>query len=189
MSLKELKDKICNNDIMSRLLDIMVDSKIHGQQDFYDNYLVKKIEEIKDREYKNMNDTMYDSMDFHCWVVKGDGSIYNPEFKDYNYIKDVWGIDKDEPIILEPFSKELQLECLKTIMDSIKIEEYLRILNNKINEVGNVNDILTYLFVKDPICGKCFCNSWYYKKLYGGKFVIGRMGWRKKDGTVYYEFG
>jgi len=195
MSLKELKDKICNNnklkyEIMSYICDWLVRDRIHGIKHMeYNGYDKDKIFELNETTYTNKNDTMRCDTDFHCWVIREDGSIYNPEFKVFDTIKERWSIDKDEPIILEPFSKELQIECLKTVMSCLEVEKYLREKTNGLDELSNVDDILTYLFVKDPIFGKCWCNSWYYKKLYGGKFVIGRMGWRKKDGTVYYEFG
>jgi hypothetical protein len=189
MSLDTLKDKICNSykdytyEKISKWLDYLVQEEPHKSKHKYLVNTPDKQTFYNDTTYKNKNDTMRGDYDFHCWVVRDDGSIYNPEFNIYNDIKRRWDIDPNEPMILEPFSKELQLECLKTVIDTLKVQ----VLDGKIDDIDE--NMLMYLFVKKPMFGRCWSNSYYYKKLYGGKFVIGRMGWRKKDGTIYYEFG
>ena len=119
--------------------------------------------------------TMIDNMDFHMWVVK-DGEIIDPHFKEYDAIKFIRGCIMDRTSVMyEPFPVLLQQEILE--------KEY-----KTVGRLADTKELIDF-FADTPQCYKCMFNSICYQKKYGGDIVVGRLGWKREDGTVWWEFG
>ncbi len=104
-------------------------------------------------------------MDGHFWVER-EGKIIDPYFMEYDLIKGIQGLSGDRiylpapPLIQCIFEKVLQRSCGKRQYTNYK-----------------------------PRCYECSHNAVYEYQKNGGKIVFGSMGWKRKDGTIHYEFG
>lgn len=107
----------------------------------------------------------------HFWVVKADGSIYDPDFAEYSFIKRCH--DCTDERVYYPVSFHDRPDMLKFIMEDWK----------KIKDLGMAE------LYSNPMPYQCNRNAMFYKTKHPDcKIVFGSMGWKTKDGDEWIEF-
>jgi len=127
--------------------------------------------------------TTFPSFDGHFWVERN-GEIIDFHFPEYDFIKKVNGCS-GEPIYLSAPLETQQLvikimdNCVKSVFKGENIEECKKSLCLFSIKYGR----------ETPRFNCCLqnCIMEIYKN--GGNLVFGSMGWRKKNGTIHYEYG
>ena len=126
------------------------------------------------------NHTMVGPMDVHCWVINPDGTLYDPEFKQYKTIQSKWGCTNHK--VMQPFTSEKRNEVWHMLWKTSILPQF--------NASGK--DATLEFFYQNPHYGYCYFNAYaYHLRTPGSKMIIGRMGWKKKGLTnnIHWEFG
>jgi hypothetical protein len=127
-------------------------------------------------------DMEFPRFDGHIWVERN-GKIIDPHFPQYNMTKKINGC-VGEPIYLEA------PEETQTIVIGIMKKRLQQLLEEDFEGALESLYVLYELFDNlKPQYRRCLQNSFIeiYKK--GGRLVFGSMGWKRKNGTIHYEFG
>ena len=121
--------------------------------------------------------------DAHFWVERN-GEIIDFYFPEYDFIKRVNGC-VGEPIYL-PAPQETQtlvIEIMKKKLQKIvKTDNYEQALQRFYKLYSKSNML-------KPICYCCIQNAFIEIQQNGGNLVFGSYGWKRKNGTIHYEFG
>lgn len=128
--------------------------------------------------------TKYPTIDAHFWVER-DGVIIDPYFKEYNYVKKVWGLGNEQ----------VHLEAdLPT--QNIMIEIHKRILKRNVGgadfqeAMKNLIDLAKKFQMDTPRANECWNNVLLEVYKNGGEIKFGSMGWKcKNSNKVFYEYG
>jgi hypothetical protein len=113
---------------------------------------------------------------FHCWVEDARGEkVFDPEFTEYySLIRALRGCDEDADRIYVKYKR--QEECLKIAM-KIAIEKSINLdksgLDGYYPDACSVN-CLRFMRKNED-------------KNY--KICIGAFGWKKRDGSIWFEYG
>ena len=121
--------------------------------------------------------------DAHFWVER-EGKIIDFYFEEYDYIKRVNGC-VGEPIYL-PAPQETQ----ELVIEIMKKKLY------KFTRTDNYEQALLILYrlysrfnLLEPQSYCCLQNAFIEIQKNGGNLVFGSFGWKRKNGTIHYEFG
>lgn len=129
--------------------------------------------------------TMKNIKDIHCWVVKNDGSIYDPYFDEYNKIKLRNNLSNEQ--CYEEFPRDNQNKLWKEYYWKFLVKPTICDNNGKYKQ----NMIKFYANKPQPF--ECMVNAFCYflnNKEKGYRVAIGRMGWKiKNSNDVWWEFG
>ncbi len=122
-------------------------------------------------------------IDLHAWCVEKDGSIYDPDFPEYEAIKAKHQyIPTDAPRIYEELTGQAKRETWTKV--------WRQLLKPRLDLISADQKRLLFETVSaTPLHANCFLNAWSYSQITGARFTIGKMGWRKHDGEPYWEFG
>jgi len=124
------------------------------------------------------------TIDGHFWVVRN-GEIVDTNFPEYDLIRKVHGCEPETCVYL-PAPEMTQ---------KIMIQKF----NNTVKKIMGQDDwdkcmkevvFMTYLAgIKEPQCYNCYQNASIEIFHNGGELVFGSMGFKKTDGTYWWEFG
>ena len=115
--------------------------------------------------------------DLHCWVEHRDGTIHEPHFKYYMKIKKHCNIPrKNKPVYQQFVGNKLKAAY-----------KYVYVFFLRQIDIG----IDKHDYVKKPKNNECWFNAWkYYKEKPSERlFRIGKMGWKQRNGEIYWQFG
>ena len=117
------------------------------------------------------------STDGHWWVELADGTIIDPEFKEYERIKQIRKLTHEKCYL--PASPIIQAVFLRRQKEKCEAVEW------------NFADMKKNHWRPKFLC--CDVNSWYFflkHKEEGAKLVFGSFGWREKGSDkIWYEYG
>jgi hypothetical protein len=113
-----------------------------------------------------MSRSSFGRFDGHYWVERN-GKIIDIDFPEYQLIKAMKGCKGKCQY------KEAPIDVQKVFIKSIKTEEL---------ENGMKRNI-------PPSFNRCQYNAYMEQKLHGGRIVFGSMGWKMKNGKVWWEYG
>ena len=71
---------------------------------------------------KSDNHTMVGAMDVHCWVINPDGTLYDPEFKQYKSIQSTWGCTPHK--VIQPFTSEKRNEVWRMLWKTSIVRQF-----------------------------------------------------------------
>ena len=112
---------------------------------------------------------------FHCWVEDARGNVvFDPEFPIYSCVRWCRGCDKDADRCYYKYKR--QEECLK-------IEMKTAIQKSIILDKQGYDDYLPDM---------CSVNCLRFMRKNQGKnykICIGAFGWKKRDGSIWFEYG
>ena len=115
--------------------------------------------------------------DIHVWI-EHNGKIVDPEMPSYARVRDIRGlVDKQR--------YEENTTLRETIMPTVKkhLKAYKTLSKWSTEQV--LRD-----FYNEPKNNMCHVNAYAYKCHHpDSRIVIGKMGWERPDGTVFWEFG
>jgi hypothetical protein len=113
--------------------------------------------------------------DGHYWIER-DGEVIDPNFDEYDKIKKINGC----------IGKRVYLKA-----NQIVTAVMLKKLTNRRNEINADPFTKSIMFggYWKPQFGCCSNNVLMEYQKNGGEIVFGSMGWKKKNGGIYYEFG
>lgn len=122
---------------------------------------------------------LFDKRDFHCWVEDKDGEVvFDPEFKEYQAIKQVKNCMEDSPHFYNAFGEDAE----KWFWGKLK-----GTMTDKIQLYKSQNIKWVKEFYQRPKFGHCNlnCSAFLIKnKGKGYRIRVGSMGWLK-DPTVW----
>ena len=140
------------------------------------------------------------TIDGHFWVER-DGKIIDPEFlSEDEYIRKANKTTTEkayqeapelvQKILIGMLEKTLSYELRKTKMMNGKgamvvSMKTIQALNTPMTEEEQANAVKEYI----PAFDCCNLNAYTEAKLRGGRIVFGSQGWKKKDGSVWWEYG
>ena len=108
----------------------------------------------------------------HFWILKPDGSIYDPDFEEYSYIKRVNNCT-DEKVYHPLNIKNYPLALAYAKADWKEVKKH-----------G-----LADLFYMNPMPYQCNRNAQAYKRKHPEcRLIFGSFGWKTKDGGEWLEF-
>lgn len=114
--------------------------------------------------------------DYHCWVKRKDGSIYDPYFPEYDMIKSIQNIKPNAKQHYLPIEDKQEFDSMWTWIFEHSIKPKLK--QNTLQEFRN-----------EPKFSYCWLNAYAYHIVNDhSKIEIGKMGWEKDDG-IWWEFG
>jgi len=123
----------------------------------------------------------FNSMDLHYWVVNKDGTIYDPHFVEYDMIKFVRQTTNTQKY--QPFPDDIRDKLFK-----IHVLTHIQPALKEVLESGGDLDDFTKNW--KPQFGQCILNAFCYNATHeGSKLVVGKMGWKKSNGDVFWEYG
>lgn len=111
----------------------------------------------------------------HFWVVR-DGQVVDPKFEAHKYIQ------KANKLTERPCHLPAPIMCQQVMLSShIK----------KAKQVFGENYAAEFerIFEGRPRMGMCFFNAVMEQHRNGGEIVFGSMGWERKSGGKFYEYG
>lgn len=128
-------------------------------------------------------DIEFPMFDAHFWVER-EGKIIDFHFPQYDIIKRINGC-VGEPIYL-PAPQETQtiaIGIMKKKLHQMVDTTNFKIALQRLYQLYKMFDNLTpqYLY--------CLQNAFIEIHKNGGNLVFGSLGWRRKNGTIHYEFG
>ena len=129
---------------------------------------------------KSDNHTMTNVMDLHCWVINADGTLYDPEFKEYKTIQSAWGCTDHK--VLQQFTSEKRNELWDILWKQSILPNF---------KADGQADTLDF-FYTNPQYGCAPLNAYaYHVRTPGSKMKIGRMGWKRTSSPddIHWEFG
>ena len=117
-------------------------------------------------------------IDAHIWIKHND-QIVDPYLEYYNIVTLVNGTTKKR--VYKEADPLVQKVILKKFMNAVYdgVTEY---------EKEMIHSFLKETF-KTPRNNSCFQNALAYQLNYGGELVFGSMGFERKDGSIFWEFG
>ena len=140
------------------------------------------------------------TIDGHFWVER-DGKIIDPEFlAEDEYIRKANKTTTEkayqeapelvQKILIGMLEKTLSYELRKTKLMNGKgamvvSMKTIQALNTPMTEEEQANAVKEYI----PAFDCCNLNAYTEAKLRGGRIVFGSQGWKKKDGSVWWEYG
>jgi hypothetical protein len=140
------------------------------------------------------------TIDGHFWVER-DGKIIDPNFpKEDEYIREAnktttkkayyEATDLAQKVMIGLMEKTLSYELKKAKMINGKGAIYVSLQDLDSLNVPMTEEELEKA-IKDyaPAFGCCSLNAYTEAKLRGGRIVFGSQGWKKKDGSVWWEYG
>ena len=117
--------------------------------------------------------------DGHFWVESDDGTIHDPWFAGYSFICKLRGLTHTRAYIeAPPLVSKLMVKKLD--------RDYIQILGG---EGPKDEDIESFLSTWDATENQCYINALAIQRKVGGRVVFGSMGFKRLDGSVFYEFG
>ena len=117
--------------------------------------------------------------DYHCWVERSDGTIYDTYFEQYDFIKSFNRIPHNAKQCYEPIQDAIE-------RDNVWKELYETNILPNIKEYGD--DIIDK-FISSPRPGHCSINAYvYHIRNKHSKLMVGKMGWENDDG-IWWEIG
>lgn len=128
--------------------------------------------------------TMTSPADIHCWVRLPDGSVHDPEFKNYKTIRDINGCSEQK--VLQPFTSATQENLWKRVL--------VPQISKQIMATRAPESFLDEIYAR-PVFGYCYTNAFAYvtnkNTPPGADLVIGRCGWRSKrdPSVIHWEYG
>jgi hypothetical protein len=123
-------------------------------------------------------------IDGHFWVVR-DGKIVDINFPEYDKIRQVRGCEKETCVYL-PAPEMTQKIMTDMFHNSVKKIMGKEDWKDCMKEVV----FMTHLTgIKGPQFGACYQNSIIEIYHNGGELVFGSMGFKKTDGSYWWEFG
>tara|TARA_R110000868_G_scaffold394911_1_gene666380 strand:+ start:115 stop:501 length:387 start_codon:yes stop_codon:yes gene_type:complete len=128
---------------------------------------------------------MATTMDIHCWVEDSTGKIIDPDFMEYQIVKNIRDLEGEKQY------KKLTGEAYKTMAGDITAACKTVKKQIKASNKGMTNEYFWELFTDHPRSGFCMLNAMgQVKKDPTLKFCIGSMGWKKKGSQeIFWEFG
>ena len=129
---------------------------------------------------KSDNHTMTNAMDLHCWVINADGTLYDPEFKEYQTIQSTWECTDHK--VLQPFTSGKRTECWHILWKQSILPNFK----------ANGKKVTLDCFYNNPQYGCAPLNAYaYHVRTPGSKMKIGRMGWKRNGSPddFHWEFG
>jgi hypothetical protein len=124
------------------------------------------------------------TIDGHFWVVRN-GEIVDNNFREYDLIRKVRGCEPETCVYLP--APDMTQKIMITMF------------NNTVKKIMEQDDwdkcmkevvFMTHLAgIKGPRCYNCFQNSIIEIYHNGGELVFGSMGFKKTDGSYWWEFG
>ncbi len=119
--------------------------------------------------------------DWHVWCEKDNQVVYDPHFEDYDFTIDIMDLTKTP--CYEPFDKTMQIKC------AIKVSGFAK-GKKDIYGTEHYDKCIKNLAIA-PMMGYCWYNAIAYKKHIDPdvKIVFGSMGWYRKNGEPFYEYG
>jgi len=140
------------------------------------------------------------TIDGHFWVER-DGKIIDPDFpKEDEYIR--WANKTTSKKAYHEAPEMVQKVMLglmeKTIIYELRKVEMMKGRNGlcvSLSTLQALNEPMTEEEKKEameeytPRFNCCNVNAYTEAKLRGGRIVFGSQGWKKKDGSVWWEYG
>lgn len=125
--------------------------------------------------YNKYKGALGGGLDLHAWVVLPNGEIYDPEFPYYSFCKLVHGIEAKAENVYAPIKDKQERQKIWACVWVLFVKPRKALLQQ-------------YLTTPKENC--CFVNAYAFHKANPGSVMnFGRMGWRKTDGSVWWEFG
>jgi len=124
------------------------------------------------------------AIDGHFWIVR-DGEIVDQDFKQYDFIRKVQGCVPEIMVYKEAPNKTQEL-----MLTIFKNETQKVFKSKKWDTVMKQVVYLTQLSgIDKPMFQKCYQNCIIEQYYNGGEIKFGSMGFKKKNGDTWWEFG
>jgi hypothetical protein len=120
---------------------------------------------------------------YHCWIQDTKtGKIIDDMWEEYEFVK------KFNNCVGEPVYQKFPNGRMKKLMKEMKMEDRAKslLLMSKKNEIP-----YRFLRLNQHKFNNCANNCVFNYVEHGGKnlkFCIGRMGWKREDGTTHWEY-
>ena len=111
--------------------------------------------------------------DGHFWVESDDSTVHDPWFDGYSFICHLRGLTHTRVYIEAP-------PLVSKLMTKIVERDYTNYLRADLESV-----LQTWKATEN----QCYVNAVATQRKVGGRVVFGSMGFKRLDGSVFYEFG
>lgn len=123
------------------------------------------------------------SISYHCWLVDTTtGEIIDDMWEEYDFVK------KFNNCVGEPVYQKFPNGRMKKLLKQMKMEERAKGLKQlSIKDIHKYRCMRMWQHKFNNCANNCVFN--YIEK--GGKnlkFCIGRMGWKREDGSTHWEY-
>jgi hypothetical protein len=124
------------------------------------------------------------TIDGHFWVVRN-GQIVDTNFPEYDIIRKIRGC---EPATMSYLPAPKVTQKIMTLMFHNTVKKLMR--QDDWDKCMKEVIFVTHLAgIKEPQCYNCYQNCIIEIYHNGGELVFGSMGFKKTDGTIWWEFG
>jgi hypothetical protein len=128
-------------------------------------------------------------IDLHAWVActRTGLVLWDPYFSNYDYVKRLHGVDRDEVRQYERLTGAEETTAWKFVWGKV-VKPWLK-ENRQVLHV--TDEKILRMVVQDPVPNMCFMNAWAYHitSPRPTRMQLGKMGWRTKTGDMHWEFG